>query len=97
MAPELRPRRHREAAGVTIDEVRISRVVRDVATVADKPFEPDKDTVALWHFDGDGKMGWPDASITNNPVKTVPRGSALPAMSGSNVMSNRWPQMEPSE
>jgi glucose/arabinose dehydrogenase len=81
-------------AGIAIDEVRISRVVRDVSAVAEKPFEPDKDTVGLWHFDGDGKAGWPDASITMNAAKSVPRGSALPAMSGVNVMSNRWGQMD---
>src|SRR5687768_17020278 len=56
-------------AGDTIDEVRIYRVDREVTAVARKPFEPDKDTVALWHLDGDGKTPWADASITKKPVQ----------------------------
>lgn len=41
-----------------IDEVRLSRVARYVEsnlTLPAKAFEVDADTVALWHFDGDGQ------------------------------------------
>ena len=62
--------------GGLIDEVRISDIIRyplaqlnkrfweDTIQVPAGPFEPDKHTVALWHFDFDGSGGsrWRDAS-----------------------------------
>ena len=62
--------------GGLIDEVRISNIVRypwaqlnkefweDTIQMPAGPFEPDRHTVALWHFDFDGSGGsrWRDAS-----------------------------------
>ncbi len=62
--------------GGLIDEVRISNIVRypwaqlnkefwkDTIQVPTGPFEPDRHTIALWHFDFDGSGGsrWHDAS-----------------------------------
>lgn len=62
--------------GGLIDEVRISNIIRypwpqvnkrfweDTVRVPTGPFEPDRHTVALWHFDFDGTGGskWRDAS-----------------------------------
>ena len=62
--------------GGLIDEVRISNIIRypwaqlnkefweDMIQMPAGPFEPDRHTVALWHFDFDGSGGsrWRDAS-----------------------------------
>jgi hypothetical protein len=57
----------------TIDEVRISRIVRPITGVPDKPFAADADTIGLWHFDEDARAyeraGFADASATRNPAR----------------------------
>lgn len=52
-----------------VDEVRISKVVRDIKTIPTAPYEVDEHTLALWHFDSvDPKTGFPDSSKLNNPA-----------------------------
>jgi len=52
-----------------IDEVRLSKVVRDVSRVPAAPFVADDQTVGLWHCDArqDGVLA--DASPLNNPAR----------------------------
>ncbi|MFO0946249.1 MAG: LamG-like jellyroll fold domain-containing protein [Planctomycetota bacterium] len=56
-----------------IDEVRISRGVRNLPSAPMGPFEPDEATVGLWHFDaGEGlekNKAFADASKINNPAR----------------------------
>ncbi len=60
-------------ASVDLDEVRISRVVRDVSRAPEAPFTADADTMGLWHFDEDqrayDRTGFADASATHNPAR----------------------------
>ncbi|MBI3119090.1 MAG: hypothetical protein HYZ00_10415, partial [Candidatus Hydrogenedentes bacterium] len=50
-----------------IDEVRISKVARDIQGVPAAAFAADVDTVGLWHFDGGGEAGSvPDESGQGN-------------------------------
>ena len=51
-----------------LDEVRISRVARPISPDPTKPFTPDADTVALWHFDDERSDTFADASQTRNPA-----------------------------
>ena len=48
-----------------LDEVRISRVARPMTKAPDAPFQPDADTVGLWHFD-EPAGPFADASLTRN-------------------------------
>ena len=58
-----------------IDEVRITRGDRPPAKVPDAPFEPDADTIGLWHFDETGSpQRFADASPTRNAA--VPKRKA---------------------
>ena len=78
-----------------IDEVRISRVVRAIERVPEGPFVADGDTVGLWHFDGDGKSPYPDASTTKNPAVLRARGSISAAGAPTVVGGrNRWMEMD---
>ncbi len=51
-----------------VDEVRISKVVRAIDGVPDKPFVADKDTLGLWHFDAAGSE---DAGALKNPARVA--------------------------
>jgi hypothetical protein len=65
-----------------IDEVRISRMAREIKEIPAGPFQADIVTIGLWHFDEDAKAiekgGFADASLTRNPaqLRTVAEGVA---------------------
>ncbi|MFO0919290.1 MAG: ThuA domain-containing protein [Planctomycetaceae bacterium] len=53
-----------------IDEVRISRGVKDIAATPDQPFVVEETTVGLWHFDElDDQGRTPDASSAKTPAQ----------------------------
>jgi hypothetical protein len=76
---------------LAIDELRISRIVRPIEKTPTEPFAPDKDTVGLWHFDGDGQGGYADVSTTKNPATLKPRNK--PTNAAANSKAN-WPDMD---
>ncbi len=52
-----------------VDEVRISKIAREIKGVPRAPYEVDDDTIALWHFDTvEAKTGFPDSSKAKNPA-----------------------------
>jgi len=54
-----------------IDEVRLSRVVRQ-SVVPEKPYETDDDTLSLLHFDNPVELGRDDAGVERaDPVTTI--------------------------
>jgi hypothetical protein len=61
-----------------IDEVRISKVARDLSVVPTSPYADDADTVALWHFDGDGSS----AAAASQAATVQLQGGAAFASSG---------------
>lgn len=67
-----------------IDEVRISRGVREIHAPSKEPFEVDEFTVGLWHFDSpegiEKTVTFADASKIGNPAR---RDLAYPATPGT--------------
>ncbi len=63
----------------TVDEVRISKGIRPVTGVPDKPFVADETTIGLWHFDDllDQKR-FDDASRLKNAASLGDAGAARP-------------------
>src|SRR5262249_22655638 len=59
-----------------VDEVRISRGIRDVSKPAAGPFTVDADTIGLWHFDDAGGKECADASTLKNNAKIELAGAA---------------------
>jgi hypothetical protein len=79
-----------------LDEVRISRVARPVGKPADAPFQPDADTIGLWHFDESADT-FADASLTRNPAKLTPVEKQAPAgggFDGTLGTRTRWSDMD---
>ena len=74
-----------------VDEVRISRVAREISVVPQSAFAGDADTVGLWHFDrveeGDK---FADASSLNNPAVI------LPASVAAAEAQKQWQHQRPS-
>ena len=61
-----------------IDELRISRGLRDIKAVPEAPFAVDDLTAGLWHFDGyDEKTGWQDEAPAGNHARVIPVGRTL--------------------
>jgi type 1 glutamine amidotransferase len=53
----------------SIDEVRISQGVREIKGLPTGPFEPDAQTLGLWHFDElDKEQRFPDSSLKKSPA-----------------------------
>lgn len=52
-----------------VDEVRISRIAREIAGVPDKPFVPDEHTVGLWRFDSTRGGQFVDFSSLKNAAR----------------------------
>jgi putative heme-binding domain-containing protein len=65
-----------------VDEVRLSRGVRAIADVPDKPFANDKDTVGLWHFDRLDRDAFEDSSRLKNPARLATAQALKPARAG---------------
>lgn len=63
-----------------IDEVRISKVARDLSVVPAAPYTTDANTVALWHFDGNGGNAGSGASAT--AVVSAQNGASFAAAGG---------------
>ncbi|HEY3319818.1 MAG TPA: LamG-like jellyroll fold domain-containing protein [Planctomycetota bacterium] len=57
-----------------IDETRLSSVARTIQGVPTAPFEPDADTIGLWHFDETKAQNSADASSLKNPALLVQAG-----------------------
>jgi hypothetical protein len=86
-----------------IDEVRVSKVVRyteagfDVPTA---PFEPDGDTVALYHFDEADGTGIKDASENRNDgnlindAVLVPADTPIAAVDAAGKLAITWGKMK---
>ncbi len=53
-----------------IDDLRISRVIRDLTRVPEKPLTADDATVGLWSFDEIDQEVFPDGSRLKNPAQT---------------------------
>ena len=78
-------------AGVLIDEIRISRIIRPIEKIPDAPFTPDNDTIALWHLDEGGPAeAFGDSSKSSNAI-VIGEPEKKSAMSENN---NRWQQMD---
>lgn len=84
-----------------IDEVRISRMAREIKQVPTEPFKADIVTIGLWHFDEDAKAiekdGFADASLTRNPaqLRTVAEGIANNGGFDNTVNGKtRWQDMD---
>src|SRR5947207_8659077 len=78
-------------SGVLLDEIRISRIIRSIETIPDKPFTADNDTIALWHLDEGGPAeAFGDASKSANAI-ILGEPEKKSAMSENN---NRWQQMD---
>ena len=79
-----------------LDEVRVSRVARPMGAPPQSPFDPDADTVGLWHFDEAGEL-YVDASVTRNPArrtrveKQAPAGGGFDGTLGGRT---RWADMD---
>ncbi|MEW4564841.1 ThuA domain-containing protein [Bremerella sp. JC770] len=59
-----------------IDEVRISKGIRDVSSVPEAPFQADDTTLGLWHLDEKpGAQSYPDASQLKNHAKLTAKES----------------------
>ena len=55
-----------------LDEVRISKGIREIREVPSKPFEADETTLGLWHLDElDAEKRFPDASSLKAPATTA--------------------------
>jgi glucose/arabinose dehydrogenase len=81
-----------------IDEVRISRVARNIASAPEKAFEPDADTIGLWHFDDAGDA-FADASLTRNAARLLRVEKEAPAPGGFDASRlvngrTRWADMD---
>ncbi len=61
-----------------IDELRISRGVREIVRVPDRPFAADGQTLGLWHLD---TSDFTDSSALANPASEALAVAALPAAS----------------
>lgn len=93
-----------------IDEMRLSRGVKDVTNVPDKPFAADDSTLGLWRFEAlDGEGRTPDESshkrsaLLNASAKTEPSNSSFSHWSKDVVgfdwtekdsVDNRWNQTD---
>jgi len=72
-----------------LDEVRISKVIRDTVKVPDMPFMPDENTIALWHFDRLDKNGCASNAVADgNPVR--PFFVSPPIMIVSDIPAPAW-------
>ncbi|QOV87649.1 DUF6797 domain-containing protein [Humisphaera borealis] len=86
----------------SIDDVRISRVLRDATKVPAAPFKRDADTVGLWHFDEDEKAlakagGYGDDSAIGNIARLKKREEGVVDNGGfNNTVGNktRWSDMD---
>ncbi|RCS54279.1 hypothetical protein DTL42_03800 [Bremerella cremea] len=93
-----------------IDEVRISKGIRDVSSIPESPLAADEATIGLWHLDEKpGATSYPDSSPLKNHAK-VASAQASPAKKeepnhfGKEVVGfdwtendsvdNRWNEME---
>ena len=81
-----------------LDEVRISRVARRIAAAPDKPFDPDPDTIGLWHFDEQGDA-FADASLTRNAARLLRVEKEPPVPGGFDASRlvngrTRWSDMD---
>jgi hypothetical protein len=87
--PEVPP-----AGDIELDEVRISHVLRNVASVPTEPFKPDADTLGLWHFDErTADEGYADLSRTGNPVRVMPLPPPGDGAQSANPKT-RWSDMD---
>ncbi len=78
-------------AGVLIDEIRISRIIRPIEKIPDAPFTADNETIGLWHLDEGGPAeAFGDVSRSANPI-VLGEAEKKSAMSENN---NRWQQMD---
>jgi sugar phosphate isomerase/epimerase len=68
-----------------VDEVRISKGVRDITAAPDKPFAPDEATLALWHLDEIADQKRLDDASPNKNAAIVGRVFNLPGPSSPNV------------
>lgn len=79
-------------AGI-IDEVRISRGVRPIQGVPDKPFTADNKTLGLWHFDKlEAGDRYADSSSLKNPMLLAHAAQQASAKDhfGEEVLGFRW-------
>ena len=60
-----------------IDEVRISKIARDIRQLSNVPFTADADTIGLWHFDTLVNGRFADVSITRNAVRPETHAQAI--------------------
>ncbi|MEX0938933.1 MAG: ThuA domain-containing protein [Pirellulales bacterium] len=58
-----------------VDEVRISRSIRQFDAVPEQPYRPDAETVGLWHFDELEGGRYADQSQLDNPALVHPVGA----------------------
>ncbi|HEV8293447.1 MAG TPA: DUF6797 domain-containing protein, partial [Tepidisphaeraceae bacterium] len=78
-------------AGVLIDEIRISRIIRPIEKIPDAPFTADNETIGLWHLDEGGPAeAFGDVSKSANAI-VIGEAEKKSAMSENN---NRWQQMD---
>ncbi len=83
-----------------IDDVRISRGVRDISTPSDKPLERDAQTIGLWNFDDLAASNVIAAPSTSNATNAaapanVPDEWIIPAAKTEELTrANGWPKIE---
>jgi len=81
----------RLGANGMLDELRISKGLRDVSNIPSAAFSPDADTLGLWHFDAyDGATGFADDSArTNHAEMAPPAGNPVLALKRGITMDRR--------
>lgn len=90
-----------------VDEVRISKGVRQMSAAPDKPFVPDDTTIALWHLDDlveqkrfdDASPNKNAALIGNaaaaaNPAKAVAASGKIEGHWGEDAIGFRWTEAD---
>jgi hypothetical protein len=87
--------------GALIDEVRISRILRQTDRVPEASFKADVDTVGLWHFDEDAaaydKTNFADSSTTRSPARIELITQDAPGsggFDGTRGAHTRWADMD---
>ena len=60
-----------------LDEVRISKIARDIRQTPTAPFTADADTIGLWHFDRLENGRFADASLTKNAAQPETRAQQI--------------------
>ncbi len=60
-----------------LDEVRISKIAREIRQTPTAPFAADADTIGLWHFDKLENGRFADASLTKNAAQPETRAQQI--------------------